>query len=110
MYLGKREKGRVKWLRRNKRLFLCLRLDCHHQERNQSLFSFLSLTQQGERKKEISKQNGHGSWTRKFSIQFTTSQQITVYLQPALCKIRIEEARKTPETGGKPYGRDRHLV
>jgi hypothetical protein len=38
---------------------------------------------------------GDGRLTRKFSIQFTTSQQITVYLQPALCNSYQRRQRKT---------------
>jgi hypothetical protein len=48
--LGTREKSRVKWLRRT-RDYLHVFVSTVTKRGNQSLFSFLSLTQQGKRKK-----------------------------------------------------------
>lgn len=59
------------------------------------------FTQRKRKKKNIATERwAHGRWTRKFSIQFTTSQQITVYLQPALCNS-YPRADQKKETKGK---------
>lgn len=53
-----------------------------------------------------------GRWTRKFSIQFTTSQQKSRYTSNRRYAIRIKEdkQRKKRKKTKAVRGRDRHLV